>query len=72
MMTPRKKATQVIAAQEAEQVVSPRMRGADSAIRISPCVAGQAGRALECPGLKVYWETAEDHVTIFKNSRSII
>ena len=72
MMTPRN--TRVVAAQEAEQVgVAEDAEEADSAMTYFTVLLRDRLDALyECQRLKVYWETAEDHVTIFKTSRSII
>ena len=63
-------ATQVVAAQEAEQVgVAEDAEEADSAMTYFTVLLRDRLDALyECQRLKVYWETAEDHVTIFKTS----
>ena len=61
-------ATQTIAAQEAEQMgVSDDADAADSATTyFTVLLQDKMGSLFECQRLNVYWETAQDHVTIHK------
>ena len=63
-------ATQTIAAQEAEELgVSEDGETADSAMTyFTVLLAERAGSLFECQRANLYWETAEDHVTIHKSS----
>lgn len=65
-----KAATQTVAAEEAEQTgVSEEAEGADSAVTYySVLLQDRTGSLFECQRLNVYWETGEDHVTVFKTS----
>ena len=64
-------ATQTEAAEEAEQMgVSEDAEAADSALTYySVLLQDRLGSLFECQRLNVYWETEEDHVTVFKTSR---
>ena len=63
-------ATQTVAADEAEQVgVSEDAAEADSAMTyFTVLVQDRMGSLFECQRPNVYWETPEDHVTVFKTS----
>ncbi|MBQ8953046.1 MAG: hypothetical protein IJ048_02930, partial [Clostridia bacterium] len=63
-------ATQTVAAQEAEQAgVSEDAEAADSSMTyFTVLLQDRLGSLFECQRANVYWETAEDHVTIFKTS----
>ena len=65
-----KAATQTVAAQEAEQTgVSEDAAAADSAMTYFTVLLQDRLKSLyECQRVNVYWETAEDHVTIHKTS----
>lgn len=64
-------ATQTVAADEAEQTgVSEDAEAADSAMTYyTVLLQDRLGSLFECKRLNVYWETSEDHVTIFKTSQ---
>lgn len=63
-------ATQTVAAAEAEQLgVSEDAEAADSALTyFTVLLQDKMGSLFECQRLNVYWETAQDHVTIHKTS----
>ena len=63
-------ATQTVAADEAEQLgVDPDAEEADSAFTYySVLLQDRMGSLFECQRQNVYWETEEDHVTVFKTS----
>ena len=63
-------ATQKVAAEQAEQKgVSEDAKEADSAMTYyTVLLQERTGSLFECQRLNVYWETAEDHVTVFKTS----
>ena len=63
-------ATQTVPASEAEQMgVSPDADEADSAMTYyTVLLQARMGSLFECQRLHVYWETVEDHVTIYKNA----
>lgn len=63
-------ATQTVAASQAEQMgVSEDAQEADSALTYyTVLLRDRMGSLFECQRLNVYWETAEDHVTVFKAS----
>ncbi|MBQ9210325.1 MAG: hypothetical protein IJ153_01365 [Clostridia bacterium] len=63
-------ATQTVAALEADQRgVDPEGEEADSALTYyTVLLAERMGSLFECKRVNVYWETAEDHVTVFKTS----
>ena len=63
-------ATMTVPADEAEQLgVDPDAKEADSAMTYySALLSERTGSLFECQRLTVYWETAEDHVTVFKTS----
>ena len=63
-------ATQTVPAQEAEQVgVSDEAEMADSLLYYyTVLLEERSGSLFECKRLTVYWETTEDHVTVFKTS----
>ena len=63
-------ATQTIAAEQAEQKgVSEDAEEADSALTyFTVLLQDRMGSLFECQRLDVYWETAEDHVTVYKAS----
>ena len=65
-----KTATQTVAAEQAEQTgVSEEAEEADSAVTYySVLLRDRTGSLFECQRLNVYWETGEDHVTVFKTS----
>ena len=64
-------ATQSVAAETAEQAgVSEEAEEADSAMRYySVLLQERAGSLFECQRLNVYWETREDHRTVFRTSQ---
>ena len=64
------KATQTVAAQEAEQRgVSEDAEAADSAFDyFTVLLQDKMGSLFECQRLNAYWETARDHVTIHKSA----
>ena len=63
-------ATQSVAADEADKTgVSDDAEEADSALTYyTVLLRDRLGTLFECKRLNVYWETAEDHVTVFKRS----
>ncbi len=63
-------ATQKVAAEQAEEKgVSEDAEEADSALTYyTVLLQERTGSLFECQRLNVYWETAEDHVTVFKTS----
>ena len=63
-------AVQTVAADEAEQAgVSEDAEEADSAMTYyTVLLQDRMGSLFECQRLNVYWETAEDHVTVFRTS----
>lgn len=63
-------ATRKVSAEEAERLgVSDEGEKADSAeTYFSVLLRERAGSLFECQRLTVYWEKAEDHLTVFKNS----
>lgn len=63
-------ATQTVAAEKAEQMgVSEDAEAADSALTyFTVLLQDKMGSLFECQRLNVYWETAQDHVTIHKTS----
>ena len=63
-------ATQTVSASKAEQMgVSPDADEADSAMTYyTVLLQDRMGSLFECQRLNVYWETVEDHVTIYKNA----
>jgi len=63
-------AVQTVAAQEAEQMgVSEDAEAAESAMAyFTVLLQDRMGSLFECQRLNVYWETAQDHVTIHKTS----
>ena len=63
-------ATQTVTAEEAEQMgVSDDAEAADSAMTYyTVLLQDKMGSLFECQRLNVYWETAQDHVTIHKTS----
>ena len=63
-------ATQTVAAQEAEQTgVDPDGSAADSALTyFTVLLNDRMGSLFECQRSYVYWETAQDHVTVFRTS----
>lgn len=65
-----KTATQTIGAEQAAKMgVSDDAKAADSAMTyFTVLLQDRTGSLFECHRLNVYWETAEDHVTIFKDS----
>ena len=68
--TAEKTATQTVSAEQAAQMgVSDDAKEADSAMTyFTVLLADRTGSLFECHRLNVYWETAADHVTIFKDS----
>ena len=64
-------AVQTVAAEEAEQKgVSGDAEEADSALSyFTVLLQDRTGSLFECQRLNVYWETAEDHVTVFRTSQ---
>lgn len=66
----RETATQAVAAEEAEQRgVSEDAEAADSALDyFTVLLQDRMGSLFECQRLNVYWETAQDRVTIHKSS----
>ena len=68
--TAEETAEQTVAADEAEQAgVSEDAAEADSAMTYyTVLLADRMGSLFECQRMHVYWETAEDHVTIHKTS----
>ncbi len=65
-----KTAVQTVAAQEAEQMgVSEDAEEADSALTYyTVLLQDRMGSLFECQRLNLYWETAQDHVTVHKTS----
>ena len=65
-----KTATQTVAAAEADQIgVSEDAEAADSAMTyFTVLLQDRTGALFECKRLNVYWETAQDHVTVHKTS----
>jgi len=63
-------ATQTLAAQEAEQKgVDPDAEEADSALTyFTVLLSSRTASLYECQRANVYWETAQDHVTVFRTS----
>lgn len=63
-------ATRTVAAGEAEQMgVSENAEAADSALTyFTVLLQDKTGSLFECQRLNVYWETAQDHVTVHKTS----
>ena len=63
-------ATRTIVAEQAEQTgVSEDAKAADSAMTyFTVLLQDRMGSLFECQRQNVYWETAEDHITIFKTS----
>ena len=63
-------ATQTVAAEQAEQMgVDENAKEADSAMTyFTVLLQDRMGGLFECQRLYVYWETPEDHVTVFKTS----
>ena len=63
-------ATRTVPAEDAEQKgISEDAEAADSAMTYyTVLLETRTGSLFECQRLTVYWETAEDHVTIFKTS----
>ena len=63
-------ATQTVSAQEAEQMgVDPDAEAADASLTyFTVLLSDRMGSLFECQRLNVYWETAQDHVTVFKTS----
>ncbi len=63
-------ATQTVAADEAEEMgISGDAEAADSAMTYyTVLLQDRVGSLYECKRLNVYWETPEDHVTIYKAS----
>lgn len=63
-------ATQTVAADEADQMgVSEDAEEADSALTYyTVLLQDRTGSLFECQRLDAYWETAKDHVTVFKTS----
>ena len=63
-------ATQTVAAQEADEMgVSEDAEEADSAMTFyTVLLQDRLGSLFECKRLNLYWETAEDHVTVHKTS----
>lgn len=63
-------ATQTVAAEEAEQMgVSEDAEAAESAlIYYTVLLQDKMGSLFECQRMNVYWETAQDHLTIHKTS----
>ena len=63
-------ATQTVAAEQAEKKgVSEDAAEADSAMTYyTVLLQDRMGSLFECQRLNVYWETAEDHLTVFKTS----
>jgi len=63
-------ATQTVAAEEAEQMgVSEDAEAAESALTYyTVLLQDKMGSLFECQRMNVYWETAQDHVTIHKTS----
>lgn len=63
-------ATQVVAAQEAERMgEDPDAEAADSALTYyTVLLQDRMGSLFECQRANVYWETAQDHVTVHKTS----
>lgn len=63
-------ATRTIAAQEADQMgVDPDGSEADSSMTyFTVLLSDRMGSLFECQRLNAYWETAQDHVTVFKTS----
>ncbi len=63
-------AKQTVAAEEAEQMgVSEDAKEADSAMTyFTVLLRDRTDSLFECQRLNAYWETAEDHVTVFKTS----
>ena len=68
--TAAEKAVETVAADQAEQRgVSADGAEADSALTYyTVLIQDRAGSLFECQRLSVYWETAQDHVTVFKTS----
>ncbi len=68
--TAEKTATQTVGAEKAAQMgVSDDAKEADSAMTyFTVLLHDRTGSLFECHRLNVYWETAADHVTIFKDS----
>ncbi len=65
-----KTATRTVPAEEAEQAgISEEAEEADSAMSYySVLLQERTGSLFECQRLTVYWETPEDHLTVFKTS----
>ena len=65
-----KTATQTVAAEQAEEMgISEDAREADSALTYyTVLLKERTGSLFECQRLNAYWETAADHVTVFKTS----
>ena len=65
-----KTATRTVPAEEADQTgISEDAEEADSAMTyFSVLLRERTGSLLECQRLTVYWETPEDHLTVFKTS----
>ena len=63
-------ATQTVFAQESEQKgVDPDAEAADSALTyFTVLLSDRMGSLFECQRSNVYWETAQDHVTVFRAS----
>ena len=63
-------ATETVPADQAEQMgVSEEAEEADSALTYyTVLLQDRMGSLFECKRLTVYWETAEDHVTVYKTS----
>lgn len=68
--TAEKTATQTVGAEQADRMgVSDDAKEADSAMTYyTVLLQDRIGSLFECHRLNVYWETAADHVTIFKDS----
>lgn len=68
--TAKETATQTVAADQAEQLgVAEDAKQADSAFTyFTVLLRDRMGGLFECQRQNVYWETSEDHVTIFKAS----
>ena len=65
-----KTATQTVAAQEAREMgVDPDAEAADSPMTyFTVLLSDRMGSLFECQRANVYWETAQDHVTVFRTS----
>ena len=68
--TARQTATHTVTAESAEQKgISEEAEAADSAMTYyTVLLAARTASLFECQRLNVYWETAEDHVTVFRTS----